>query len=42
VGAADGTNALAALGVRELPKPVSMQVLESVLKKAAARHASGA
>lgn len=34
-----GESALAALGVRELPKPVSMQVLESVLGKAAARIA---
>lgn len=34
-----GESALAALGVRELPKPVSLQVLESVLGKAAARIA---
>jgi serine/threonine protein kinase len=36
-----GSSALAELGVRELPKPVSMQVLESVLGKAAARIAEG-
>lgn len=34
-----GSSALASLGVRELPKPVSMQVLESVLGKVAARIA---
>jgi eukaryotic-like serine/threonine-protein kinase len=34
-----GSSALAALGVRELPKPVSMQVLESVLGKVATRIA---
>ena len=34
-----GSTALAALGVRELPKPVSMQVLESVLGKIATQIA---
>lgn len=35
-----GSSALSTLGVRELPKPVSMQVVESVLGKVATRIAS--